>query len=101
MERAARQGIAPYRELWHMTPRELELGIAAQRDQNARRLEEADLLAWLAGGYAALALRAPKRYPKRPAGVRAQTEMSDAEMERALRGFAARRKGEVNDGDDA
>ena len=101
MERAARLGLAPARALWHMTPKELELAVQAEKARQASRLEWADALAWLAGGYAALGVHAPQRYPRRPEGLRSGGEMTDAEMERAALAFAARRTGGESDGEDA
>ena len=90
---AARQGIGAPRDLWHMTPTELELAAEAWRAAQARALERADALAWLAGGYAALGVRAPRRYPRRPNGVRQARTMTDEEMKRAALAFAARHQG--------
>ena len=90
---AARLGIGPPRALWHMTPRELELAAGAWQARQTRALEWADALAWLTGGYAALGVRAPKRYPGRPNGVRGGETMTDDEMKRAALAFAARHQG--------
>ena len=98
---AARLGIGPPRALWHMKPRELELAAAARQAQQARALDWADALAWLAGGYAALGVRAPKRYPRRPNGVRRGGTMTDEEMKRAALAFAARHGGGEKHGHDA
>ena len=101
IEEAARQGVGPPRALWRMTPRELELALEAERRRQARALEWADALAWLTGGYAALGVRAPRRYPRRPSGAGERRTMTDEEMKRAALEFAARWKEGEGDGGDA
>lgn len=101
IEAAARLGIAPLRALWRLTPAELELAAAAWQGAQARRLEWADALAWLVGSYVAVGLHAPKRYPKRPGGVRRTGQMTDEEMKRAALAFAARHQGGEAHGHDA
>jgi len=49
--------------------------------------------AWLTGRYVLMALHAPKRYPRRPDGVRAQRRpMTDAQMKQVFISMAGRRK---------
>ena len=93
IDAAARQGYPDAGGLWRMTLREarwaLESFAAARRAENERD----ERLAWMSGYYFALALHAPRRYPRRsgetfrPAGG----AMSEAQMKEALLAFAANR----------
>ena len=75
-----------------MTPIEAELELTAFAARQRQALERMDEVAWLAGRYAAIGWHAPKRYPRRPEGVkRRRARMSDAEMKDALLGFVRRR----------
>ena len=91
---AARRGFTDAGRLWRMTPREAELAlegfIARRRDAEARD----ERLAWMAGYYCALAVHAPRRYPRR-SGETFHVHgmaMTDAQMKDALRAFAAGRR---------
>ena len=84
-----------------MTPVELELAAAARQNRRALALEWADTLAWLAGGYAALGVHAPQRFPRQPNGVHAARAMTDEEMKRAALAFAAHNGGGTEHGHDA
>ena len=54
-------------------------------------MERMDDLAWLVGRYAAIGINAPKKYPRRPDGVkRAAREMDAAEMKRVFVGMMGR-----------
>lgn len=98
---AAQAGVGAERDLWRMTAAELERAIAAHRARQARELELIDLLSWLAGSYAAVGTHAPKRYPKRPNGLKHRKNMTDEEMKRAAVAFAARHTGGERHGHDA
>ena len=99
--KAAEAGVAPEKDLWRMSAAELERAIAAHRTRQARELEMIDLLAWLAGSYAAVGTHAPKKYPRRPNGLRGRKNMTDEEMKRAAVAFAARHTGGERHGHDA
>ena len=90
--RAAGAGFDGAAGLFDMTPVEAELALTAFAARQRQALERLDEAAWLAGWYAAIGWHAPKRYPRRPEGVkRRRAEMSDAEMKDALLGFVRRR----------
>lgn len=91
IRRAAEAGAMDAGRFWQMTPVEIEWALAALAARQRRALEQADLLAWLTGRYVAFAAHAPKRYPRRPDGVRTENRpMSDAEMKRVLMNLAGR-----------
>ena len=97
---AAEVGVGAERELWRMTAAELGRAIAAHRRRQERELELIDLIGWLAGSYAAVGMHAPKRYPKRPNGLKSRKTMTDDEMKRAAVAFAARHTGGERHGND-
>ncbi len=99
--KAAEAGVASEKEMWRMSAAELERAIAAHRARQAREMEMIDLLCWLAGSYAAVGMHAPKRYPRRPNGLRGGGNMTDEEMKRAALRFAARHTGGERHGHDA
>lgn len=85
MESAAEAGVAEAKDFMRMTPREIALTIKANEAKRREALESIDLLAWLAGGYAAMGVNAPRRYPKRPDRItKRPARMTDAEMKAAL-----------------
>lgn len=91
VRRAAEVGVPDAGRFFDMTPVEIEWALAAFAARQRRALEQADLLAWLAGRYFAFAMHAPKRYPKRPDGIQKETRpMSDAEMKRVFMALAGR-----------
>lgn len=58
-----------------------------------REMEQLDALAWLTGRYVAIGWHAPRKYPKRPEGVRRTVPaMSDQAMKDVFLGMARRRK---------
>lgn len=99
--KAAEAGVGCERDLWRMSAAELERAIAAHRARQKRELERIDLICWLAGSYAAVGMHAPKRYPRRPNGLRGGRNMTDEEMKRAAIAFAARHTGGERHGHDA
>lgn len=90
---AARQGFPDAAGLWRMSLSEagdaLEGFAAARRAQ----FERDERLAWMIGYYAALAVHAPRRYPRRSGEcIRAGGEarpMTEAQMKDALLALAA------------
>lgn len=103
---AARQGFPDAGRLWRMSlseaARALEGYAAARRAQDARD----ERLAWMAGYYAALAVHAPGRYPRRSGTAfhAVGAAMTEAQMKDALLAFAAgqaRKEGFSDDTGDA
>lgn len=91
IDRAAAAGVAGAGRFWGMTPREIEWELAAFAAARRREDERADLSAWLAGRYALFAMHAPRRYPKRPDGLKINARaMSDSEMKRVFLALAGR-----------
>lgn len=67
---------------------EWELAAFAARQRAA--MERLDDLAWLTGRYAAIGVNAPKRFPRRPDGVKRRAEpMTGEAMKRAFLTIAA------------
>ena len=90
---AARQGFPGADRLWDMGLRQARLELeafAARRRAEAERDERA---AWMAGYYAAIAVHAPRRYPRRSGTAfrfsGAPRPMSEAQMKEALAALAA------------
>ena len=93
LEGAAELGIAGAAELLRRTPKEIEMELRAAERRRQAQAEDMDLLAWLAGRYFMLAMHAPKRYPRRPDGIRRRPEkMSDAQMKQVFAAMAAGRE---------
>ena len=76
-----------------MTPAEVKGRIKAHEIAQKRAVEDADMLAWLIGHYAAFGFHDPKHYPKKPHAV-AQAKplprgtMDDDDIKDALTVFA-------------
>ncbi len=76
-----------------MTPAEVKGRIKAHEIAQKRAVEDADMLAWLIGHYAAFGFHDPKHYPKKPNAVaRAKPlpkgTMDDDDIKDALTVFA-------------
>ena len=76
-----------------MTPAEVKGRIKAHEIAKKRAVEDADVLAWLIGHYAAFGFHDPKHYPKKPNAVaRAKPlpkgTMDDDDIKDALTVFA-------------
>ena len=76
-----------------MTPAEVKGRIKAHEIAQKRAIEDADVLAWLIGHYAAFGFHDPKHYPKKPNAVaRAKPlpkgTMDDDDIKDALTVFA-------------
>lgn len=81
VQRAAEAGFPNPSRLFTMTPREIEWTLTAFAAQQRMEMERLDAAAWLIGRYCAVGWHAPRRYPKKPDGVRrARPTMSDAEI---------------------
>lgn len=71
-----------------MTPVEIGWALEAFAARERRAMERADALAWLVGRYVAVGLNAPRRYPRKPDGVKQKVrEMSPEEMKKVLAGL--------------
>lgn len=82
VRRAAEAGYPDAGRLFSMTPAEIEWALTAFTAAERAKMERLDAAAWLAGRYCAIGWHAPRKYPKRPDGVRRpQPAMSDAEMQ--------------------
>lgn len=74
-----------------MTPLEVEWELSAFAARRRLEAERMDDLAWLVGRYAAIGVNAPRRYPRRPDGVkRAVKEMGAEEMKAVFLGLRGR-----------
>lgn len=94
IRRAADSGMTGAWRLGELTPRELRTELAALAARRREDLERADLQAWLTGRYVLTAMHAPRRFPRRPDGLRRDLRpMSDEEMKRAFIRLAQRRRG--------
>ena len=92
MAEAAEAGFSGAADLYAMTPREAELALCAFAARERRRWERIDAAAWLAARYAVIGWHAPRRFPKRPEGVRRREEaMSDAAMKAVFEAISARK----------
>ena len=81
VRRAAEAGFPGAGRLFSMTPAEVEWELTAFAARKRAEMERLDDLAWLAGRYAAIGVNAPKKYPRRPDGVkRTVREMDAAQM---------------------
>ena len=91
LDSAAGLGIAEPWRLLECTPREIGLRLRAAEAARQAELERIDLLAWLAGCYVRTAYHAPKRYPRRPDGIRRRpAEMTDGQIKQVFAAMAAR-----------
>lgn len=94
---AAEAGVPEAWRLTGCTPREIEMQFRAIAAARQAELERLDLLAWLAGSYMMAAFHAPKRYPRRPKGLRRpMREMTDGQMKRVFCAMAQQGKEEGN-----
>ena len=77
--RAAEAGYPGAGRLFELTPAEIvwELTAFAARQQAA--MERLDDLAWLTGRYAAIGVNAPRKFPRRPDGVRRRSRAMEPE----------------------
>ena len=79
--RAAEAGFPGAGRLFGMTPAEMEWELLAFAARKRLEMERLDDLAWLVGRYAAIGVNAPKKYPRKPDGVkRAARKMDAGEM---------------------
>ena len=94
---AARRGFPDAGRLWGMTLREAALALEAFAAARRHQEEANERLAWMAGHYAAIAVHAPRRYPRRSGtafrAAGAPAPMDEAGMKAALLALAARRDG--------
>lgn len=58
-------------------------------------MERIDDLAWLAGRYAAIGINAPRKYPRRPDGVKRRAQEMSPEAMKAVFASLAGGKGEM------
>jgi len=90
--RLAAMGVPGAGGFFDRTPREIEWEILAFARGKTERAEELSALAWLAGGYVALGVNAPRRYPARPPALRERSRtMAAGEMKRVFQSLAGRR----------
>ena len=86
---AAEAGYPDAGALFRMTPTEIGWALSAFAARRQAEMERLDDLAWLAGRYAAIGVNAPKKYPRRPDGVkRVVRPMGAEEMKRVFVGLA-------------
>ena len=89
---AARQGFDGAERLWGMSPAEAERALAAFAARRRAEQERDERLAWMIGYYAAVAVHAPRRYPRRSGTAfrrfGAAAPMTEAQMKRALLALA-------------
>ena len=93
--RAAEAGFPGAGRLFWMTPLEADWELEAFAARKRAEMERLDDLAWLVGRYAAIGVNAPKRYPRRPDGVKRAVRAMDAEE---MKGFFLRMAGRVEVG---
>ena len=75
--------------MFHLTPVEVEWELLAFAARKREAMERMDDLAWLVGRYAAIGINAPRKYPRRPDGVKRMVkEMDAAEMKAVFVGMA-------------
>lgn len=92
--RAAEAGYPDAGRLFAMTPVEIEWELAAFAARERTAMERLDTAAWLTGRYCAVGWHAPKRYPRRPDGVRrAPSVMSDEDMKAVFQRLASEERG--------
>lgn len=90
---AAQAGFSGAQRLGALSPREIELELAALAERRRQEAELADFQAWLTGRYVLFSLHAPRRYPRRPEGVcRRPRRMTDDEMKAVFAAMAAERR---------
>ncbi len=93
IEGAAREGFQNAGRLWGMSLREAELELTAFAARRRAGGERDERLAWMAGYCAAIAVHAPRRYPRRSGTVFharvAPESMTEAQMKRVLQALAA------------
>ena len=91
---AAEAGFPGAPGFYGMTPEEIGLEMSAFAAREQRKWERLDAAAWLAARYAVIGLHAPKRFPRRPEGVkRKEKAMSDAAMKGVFQAMAERMRG--------
>ncbi len=95
IEGAAREGFPDAGRLWRLSLREAELELTAFAARRRAEAERDERLAWMAGYYAAIAVHAPRRYPRRSGTAFharvAPEPMTEAQMKRVLEALAAER----------
>lgn len=92
MRKLAEAGFEGAWRLFGLTPLEAEWEISAFAARRRLEMERLDDLAWLVGRYAAIGVNAPKRYPRKPDGVRrSAAAMDDEAMKRVFLELAGRR----------
>lgn len=92
MKKAAEAGFERAGRLFGLTPLEVEWELLAFAQRRRLEMERLDDLAWLVGRYTAIGVNAPRRYPRRPDGVRRRAAaMTDADMKRVFLGLAGRK----------
>ena len=98
MRRAAEAGFPGAGRLFSLTPEEIEWELTAFAARQRVEMERLDDLAWLTGRYAAIGVNAPRKYPRRPDGVRRRTKtMTADEMKRVFMAMG-RQENEVREG---
>ncbi|NLF28280.1 MAG: hypothetical protein GX592_10310 [Clostridiales bacterium] len=91
--RLAAMGVPGAGGFFDRTPREIEWEVLALAHRRSERAEELSALAWLAGGYVALGVNAPRRYPATPPAPRGRARtMTAGEMKRVFQSLAGRRE---------
>ena len=91
IHQATEAGLSQLDALGDMTPREIDRLFRAEAARRRAWMQRADLMAFLVGHYAALAVHAPRRYPRRPNAVRESgRRMPPEEMKRFFVEMAAR-----------
>ena len=104
IDAAARQGFPDADRLWHMGLSEAARALEARAAERRAQAGRDERLAWMAGYYAAVAVHAPGKYPRRSgtafrAAAHAQP-MTETQMKAALMAFAAERTDEGGSEDD-
>lgn len=79
-------------DFWHMTPKEVAGRIKAHEENNQRRAEEMDVLAWMVGNYTAQGYYQPRKYPRKPGIIKREKKQetidNDETMKHKLLAFA-------------
>ena len=81
---AARAGYPGAGRLGALTPAEIEWEMTAFAARRRLEMERIDDLAWLTGRYAAIGVNAPRKYPRRPDGVRRRMDEMPPEAMKAV-----------------